>query len=173
MSWRSRVFIGIIASLFFLACNTAKQEMTEYHNPQALYEVSDLLSGRIDDSLVIVDFRSANEYASGHIKGAINITKKSVEDTSATIDGIKIGKVAMEKLLQKKGINNNQRVVIYDDKMCCDAARLWWILKIYGHKKISLLNGGLSQYRQLGGALVTEVTESNRATLPLWEKELV
>ncbi|MDA9564307.1 rhodanese-like domain-containing protein, partial [Flavobacteriales bacterium] len=41
------------------------------------------------------------------------------------------------------------------------AARLWWILKIYGHKKISLLNGGLSQYRQLGGALVTEVTESN------------
>ncbi len=143
-----------------ISCRESKPTNANYHNAKALYEAAQIFNTRDkSDSIVLIDFRQKEDYLAGHIKGAINITRKEVQDTTAAISGIKLDKVSFEKLLQRKGIINGYRIVIYDDKMCCDAARLWWMLRINGSEKVSLLNGGLQNYINEGGELVTEVTE--------------
>lgn len=53
------------------------------------------------------------------------------------------------KTLADLGITRNKHIVIYDDKNGSNAsARFWWMLKAAGHKKVQVLNGGLSQAKK-------------------------
>ena len=156
----NRFFYPIICILILISCGESTTITATYHNEKSLYEAAQLFSiSDKSDPIVLIDFREKKDYLAGHIQGAINITRKEVQDTAAAFGGIKLDKVSFEKLLQRKGIINGCRIVIYDDKMCCDAARLWWMLRINGSEKVSLLNGGLQNYIKEGGELVTEVTE--------------
>ncbi|MBL4624637.1 MAG: sulfurtransferase [Flavobacteriales bacterium] len=158
MNWNN--LGGVIAVVFCISCSNNQPKQVSYHNPGALIDTAEL-NESAQEKFTLIDFRKREEYLSGHIANAINITKKEVQDTSATVDGIKLDKASFEKLLREKGVNKGSRIVIYDDKMCCDAARLWWMLRINGCENISLLNGGLQQYKKEGGELVTDVTKRN------------
>ena len=48
-----------------------------------------------------------------------------------------------EKEARLLGINNNSHIVIYDFKGLYCAPRVWWMFKVMGHHKVSVLNGGL------------------------------
>ena len=154
-----RVYSLIFFILLLFGCGEVEQKEVPYHNSNAIYEASQLFS-ETSEKIILIDFRKPEEYLSGHIVNAINITKKEVQDTAAAIDGMKLGKASLQELLQEKGINKEHRIVIYDDIMCCDAARLWWMLRINGCENVSLLNGGLQSYLKEGGKLVTDVTET-------------
>lgn len=45
--------------------------------------------------------------------------------------------------LRRLGINNSNQVVVYDTTGGGMAARLWFLLKYYGHDAVALLDGGL------------------------------
>ena len=55
------------------------------------------------------------------------------------------------------GIQSNTQVVVYDDAFGSFAARLWWLLKWYGHQNVALLNGGLSYWKQMQFPLSREI----------------
>ena len=59
------------------------------------------------------------------------------------------------ELFQNAGINNEDHIVIYDDKSGMFASHLWWILKHLGHEKVQILNGGLDAWKQLNENLET------------------
>lgn len=59
------------------------------------------------------------------------------------------------QLFQYAGINNEDHIIVYDDKSGMFASHLWWILKHLGHEKVQLLNGGLDAWKQLHEALET------------------
>jgi thiosulfate/3-mercaptopyruvate sulfurtransferase len=40
------------------------------------------------------------------------------------------------------GIDRDSKVVVYDDNLSRDAARIWWILRYWGAGDVRLLNGG-------------------------------
>jgi thiosulfate/3-mercaptopyruvate sulfurtransferase len=52
------------------------------------------------------------------------------------------------------GISNNSRVVAYDEAGEGGAARLWWLLRHFGHDAAAVLDGGMAAWRQAGGELV-------------------
>ncbi|MBL4653375.1 MAG: sulfurtransferase [Flavobacteriales bacterium] len=163
---------SLLLSVFLLVgCKEAEDKVVTYHNGSAIYEAAQLI-GKTRDKIILIDFRKADEYLSGHIANAINITKKKVQDTTAAVDGIRLDKVSFQKLLQNKGINNESRIVIYDDVMCCDAARLWWMLRIYGFENVSLLNGGLQNFLKEGGELVTNVAKRKCGDFTFTERGL-
>src|ERR1700712_856209 len=61
------------------------------------------------------------------------------------------------KLLGKLGITPASHVVVYDDKAAAfGGARLWWMLRSIGHKKVQVLNGGLQAAKDAGITLSTE-----------------
>lgn len=95
----------------------------------------------------LIDVRTEDEYYHSHIPGARNIQRSEMENKYADIEGLRIEKEKLEDLLSALGINSNDSIYIYDAKGNVDAARLWWILKLYGYDKVALINGGFVQWR--------------------------
>ncbi|NOX96792.1 MAG: sulfurtransferase [Nitrospirae bacterium] len=90
----------------------------------------------------VIEIGPAKEYDKGHIKGAVNI---QIGDIRATEKGIAeqiISKKYFEPLMDKIGISNSDRVVIYSSESLNQESRLYETLKYYGHKNIAIVNGG-------------------------------
>ncbi|WP_395371145.1 sulfurtransferase [Komagataeibacter diospyri] len=54
---------------------------------------------------------------------------------------------------RKLGLHPHNRIVIYDALTGAWAARIWWILRVYGHQNVAVLNGGLTEWQKQGGSL--------------------
>jgi thiosulfate/3-mercaptopyruvate sulfurtransferase len=58
-----------------------------------------------------------------------------------------------EAAARRAGITSTSRVVAYDEAGEGGAARLWWLLRHFGHDDVAVLNGGLAAWREEGGPL--------------------
>jgi thiosulfate/3-mercaptopyruvate sulfurtransferase len=58
-----------------------------------------------------------------------------------------------ETAARRAGIGAASRVVAYDEAGEGGAARLWWLLRHFGHDAVAVLNGGLRAWRAEGGPL--------------------
>jgi thiosulfate/3-mercaptopyruvate sulfurtransferase len=58
--------------------------------------------------------------------------------------------MALAETLGRFGIDSNVQVVAYDDSSGAYAARLWWLLRWLGHRKVAVLDGGLAAWRAAG-----------------------
>jgi thiosulfate/3-mercaptopyruvate sulfurtransferase len=58
-----------------------------------------------------------------------------------------------EAAARRAGIDSTSRVVAYDEAGEGGAARLWWLLRHFGHDEAAVLNGGLAAWREEGGPL--------------------
>ncbi|OCT73734.1 thiosulfate sulfurtransferase-like [Xenopus laevis] len=56
------------------------------------------------------------------------------------------------------GINNDSHVVVYDtDKMgMLSSPRVWWMFRVFGHKNVSVLDGGLQNWLKQGLPVTSE-----------------
>jgi thiosulfate/3-mercaptopyruvate sulfurtransferase len=50
------------------------------------------------------------------------------------------------------GITRNSRVIVYDSLDGIWAARVWWVLRAFGHEQVAVLDGGLKKWRSEGRA---------------------
>jgi thiosulfate/3-mercaptopyruvate sulfurtransferase len=90
-------------------------------------------------SLVEVDV-DTDAYGDGHIAGAIgwNWTTQLQDQTRRDI----LTREAVEELLAGSGIGNDTHVVLYGDNNNWFAAYALWLLELYGHEQVSLMDGG-------------------------------
>ena len=58
-----------------------------------------------------------------------------------------------EASVKKLGIKNSDHIVIYSKDGIGTSPRVWWLFKIFGHKKISILNGGIKSWIDEGGEI--------------------
>ncbi|HEY1596373.1 MAG TPA: sulfurtransferase [Thermoleophilaceae bacterium] len=58
-----------------------------------------------------------------------------------------------EAAARAAGIDGGTRVVAYDEAGEGGAARLWWLLRHFGHEAVAVLDGGAAAWRAAGGAL--------------------
>ena len=148
-------------ALAFLGCRDAPEAepavaVSTYANPGALIEAAELqgLLGR--PGLKLVDFREKQEFYKGHIPGALPMWRSDIEAQGAEVPGMAAPREEMEALLSGLGISSTDTLIIYDDVAGCNAARLWWVLQLYGHGRTRLLNGGVHAWKDAGGELVVE-----------------
>jgi thiosulfate/3-mercaptopyruvate sulfurtransferase len=65
-----------------------------------------------------------------------------------------------ERFAQKmaeRGIGNSDRVVVYDTVGLSSAGRAWWMLRLFGHHDVAILDGGLPKWKAEGRPLDTAV----------------
>ncbi len=63
------------------------------------------------------------------------------------------GAEAFEAAARRAGIGEDTLVVAYDEAAEGGAARLWWLLRHFGHDRVTVLDGGLRGWREEGGEL--------------------
>jgi thiosulfate/3-mercaptopyruvate sulfurtransferase len=61
--------------------------------------------------------------------------------------------------MQALGLENDDYVIVYCNSVFLSAARAWWMLRLFGHDRVSVLDGGLTSWLAISGA-----TESGPAT---------
>ncbi|MCR8561799.1 sulfurtransferase [Mucilaginibacter sp. BJC16-A38] len=115
---------------------------------------------------ILIDSRGGQDshqrYLAGHLKNAIyaDLDKHlAAKVTDASMGGRHpLPDVeAFGALLGTWGITPESHVIIYDDKSgAFSAARLWWMLRAIGHKKLQVLNGGLQAANRAGIELSKE-----------------
>jgi thiosulfate/3-mercaptopyruvate sulfurtransferase len=67
-----------------------------------------------------------------------------------------------EAAARRAGIGAGSRVVAYDEAGEGGAARLWWLLRHFGHEVVAVLDGGLRAWRAEGGPLRPGAEEVER-----------
>lgn len=120
-----------------------------YANPDVLISAEELTEIMDRDDVKIVDFRNMAMYMTGHIPGATSVWRSDQENPDAEFAGMRATPDQMAAMLSEKGIAEDDLIVIYDAKGDYDASRMWWILKMYGHDKVRLLDGGLERWKAL------------------------
>jgi thiosulfate/3-mercaptopyruvate sulfurtransferase len=116
------------------------------------------LQDHLDDRLVrVVDCRwvlgkpgeGRRQYEQGHIPGGVHL---DVEEHLSGKEGPGRHPIPSKRDFQKAiseiGVGRETHVVAYDDGRGTPAARLWWLLRYYGHEKVSVLDGGWELWRK-------------------------
>jgi thiosulfate/3-mercaptopyruvate sulfurtransferase len=122
--------------------------------------------------LKIIDCRFAlgdadlgrQQYENGHIPGAYYLDLNRDLSSPAQIHGgrhpLPDDRVLGGKLAAM-GINSDTLVVAYDDSRFAFAARLWWLLRYYGHDRVAILDGGYSNWVKAGYAVTADLPEKS------------
>jgi thiosulfate/3-mercaptopyruvate sulfurtransferase len=129
-----------------------------------LIEIDELRSA--PGHIILIDARAGADtyqrYLAGHLDGAqyADLDKDLATKPENPAFGGRHPLPSLEdfaKLLGKWGITPESHVVVYDDKAAAfGGARLWWMLKAIGHKKVQVINGGLQAIISAGIPLSTE-----------------
>ena len=103
-----------------------------------------------DRQLVVVDVGKQALYNQAHIPGARFLDYGLLVASSGKTHGLLPDRPHLERLLSSLGIDNETHVVACDDEGGGKAARLLWTLECAGHRRMSLLNGGLHAWANEG-----------------------
>ncbi len=83
-------------------------------------------------------------YDSGHLPGAVKMDWKL--DLQDPVRRDFVDQAGFETLLSKKGISNEDTVVLYGGNNNWFAAYAYWYFKLYGHQQVKLLDGGRKKW---------------------------
>ncbi len=124
---------------------------------------ADWAQSHLDDPKVVfveVD-EDVSAYDKGHIAGAVRVDWQSELQDPIIRDFV--DRAAFEALLSRKGISNDDTVVLYGGNNNWFAAYAYWYFKLYGHGDVRLLDGGRKKW-ELESLPLTEVVADRSAT---------
>jgi thiosulfate/3-mercaptopyruvate sulfurtransferase len=128
-----------------------------------LVSAAELVPALHDTALRVVDMGSGDEYAAGHIPGAVHIDWSELQVTDTSAASIAAWQGTVTALLGKRGISAQDRVVIYDHGTLY-GARLWWVLDQLGHAQKQVLDGGFAAWQAAGGPVSKDAVPPQAAT---------
>ena len=99
--------------------------------------------GRPQVKLVEVDV-DTEAYNEGHAPGAIAWNWSTHLQDKVTRDIL--SKEQISELLSASGISNDDLIILYGDNNNWFAAYAYWLLKIYGHEDVRLMDGGRKKW---------------------------
>jgi len=105
------------------------------------------LNARLADvNVVPVDVRQPFFYAQGHIPGARSLPVFNLYSPRGGVPDSDV----LARRMGELGITSRTQVVAYDDGASPAAARLYWILTLLGHERVSVLDGGVTRWGRRG-----------------------
>jgi thiosulfate/3-mercaptopyruvate sulfurtransferase len=106
-------------------------------------------------------FDGLTKYREAHIPGARFFDIDVVADPDTTLPHMAPTAGRFARLMGELGISNTTRVIFYDQKGLQSSARGWWLMKLFGHEKAAVLDGGLPKWLAEGRA--TESGDAKQA----------
>lgn len=173
----SCIFIGLFFLFFLFDCNYAsdKKEHIVRTDSSQIDSLSLLSSDSIqakglisieeakrvleqEENFVLFEVSKKVKYKSGHLPNAISVWRPDYEaKTDFSYTGMRATKGEIEYFLSQKGVHPSDKIILYDTKGSCDALRLAWILQLYGHEDVQVINGGKIAWEKAGYTLSHEL----------------
>lgn len=133
-----------------------------------LITATDLANHLDDPAWLIVDCRfdlarpSAGEtaYAQSHVPGAVyaHLDRDLAAPVSASSGRHPLpAPESLARTLGRWGVTRETQVVAYDADTGAYAARLWWLLRWAGHRKVAVLDGGFKAWTSAALPVTSEV----------------
>ncbi len=96
-------------------------------------------------------------YMKGHIPGARLFDIDEVCDHTCPLPHMLPSAEEFSESASNLGISNNSHVIVYDDGGVRPSFRVWWTFKAFGHKKVSVLDGGLMKWAAEGRTITQDI----------------
>lgn len=122
--------------------------MSQYAHPEVLVDSQWLMQHLSDATVRVVEVDlSPAPYKNAHIPGAVfwNI----LSDLLLPDLRINLDPATMAALLSRSGISNDMTVIAYGSYPNT-GAWIFWLLKLFGHEDVRVLNGGYQKWRAEG-----------------------
>ncbi len=119
--------------------------MGNYAKPDVLVDADWVQANGSDANVRLVEVDvDTNAYNEGHIAGAVawNWTTELQDQLNRDI----ASREQIEGLLSRSGIGPDTTIVLYGDNNNWFAAYAYWLLKLYGHDDVRLMNGGRKKW---------------------------
>jgi thiosulfate/3-mercaptopyruvate sulfurtransferase len=130
-----------------------------YAHPDALVSTGWLAAHLGDPHVRIVDasFKlpgivptARQDYDSAHIPGAVFFDIDDIAQPGTSLPHMIPPPELFARKMEALGIGDDDRVVAYDSAGLSSAGRAWWMLRLFGHHGVAILDGGLPKWRAEG-----------------------
>jgi len=153
-----------------------------YARPEALVGTAWLALHMSDPHIRILDasFKqpgvaptARQDYERGHIPGAAFFDIDDVATPETELPHIVPTPELFAQKMTERGIGDDDRVIVYDSVGLSSAGRAWWMLRLFGHDNVALLDGGLPKWKAEGRPLENAVPAiPHRRFTPVFRPEL-
>ena len=92
----------------------------------------------------------AAEFLEAHIPGAAFFDIDGICDPDSSLPHMLPSSELFARSVSALGVGNESHVVVYDTVGLYSAARVWWMFRVFGHERVSVLAGGLPRWRSEG-----------------------
>ncbi len=136
------------------------KKISEYSNPKAIISAKQLKSMKDDNNkdLVVIGILDSSKakipgnLAGKPLEGSYTVWRPDYSGTGSKealneeVGGFRKSKKDMEDLLSKAGATEKSTIVVYAADAHHDATRLYWQIKLLGHKDVRVLDGGANAW---------------------------
>ena len=144
-------------------------------DPPILVEPSWLDERLTEPNIQVIDLSDSQRSRMEWIPGAINLQYSDIVNGGLPATGQVPSEDKLQLLRSKIGLRKDLHIIAYDDEGSGRASRLVWTLYLLGHRRASVLNGGIHSWVD-DGRLVTRdrsnPTASDQALFTLDESVL-
>jgi len=101
-----------------------------------------------------------DEYRRQHIPGAVFFDINAVADAANSLPHMLPSPEDFAAAMSRLGIGDGQRAIVYDSAGLMSAARIWWMLRVFGHTNAAILDGGLPKWLAEGRPVDDKIPHS-------------
>ena len=159
----------------FRRVSEEKDSAMPYAHPEALVG-TEWLAAHLDDPQVrVVDcsFKlpgitptARRITGKGHIPGAVFFDIDDIAAPGTSLPHMIPSADLFAQKIGALGIGDGDRIVVYDGNGLSSAGRAWWMLRLFGHRDVALLDGGLPKWQAEGRPVDTAIPARRRAVSP-------
>ena len=130
-------------------------------------------AGRVGAGLRVLDAswyppqerNARQEFKERHIPGASFFDIEECRDKSSPYDFMLPSEAHFADYVGRLGVSNDTHVVVYDgDELgTFYAPRAWWMFRAFGHREVSVLNGGFKNWVKEGHPVTAEPSQPAQA----------
>ena len=141
-----------------------------YAHPEVLVSTSWVEENLNKSGLVVIECdEDILLFETGHIPGAVKLDWHTELNHPVFRDYLSGDDMA--KLLSAKGISREDTLVIYGDKSNWWATYAFWVLKLFGHEDVRIMDGGRAKWVAEGRPLTKEVAARQQTVYPVVERK--
>lgn len=108
---------------------------------------------RIIDATMFLAGHARNaraEFEAAHIPGAVFFDIDEVSDLTSPLPHMLPPAEKFASRMQALGLGDGSRIIVYDNSPLRSAARVWWMLTLFGAHEVAVLDGGFAKWQAEG-----------------------